>query len=228
MKRVLLSISMTAIVSLAVAAGAAFAADMPVRRPLPPQATVKAPPPLLFDWSGFYAGVHGGYGWGRSSFDYPGAPSGSFDADGWLLGGVVGVNYQAGQTVLGLEADLNWTDLSGSTACVTGICQTTNSWLGTVRGRLGYAADRFMPYVTGGVAFGDVEANVPGVGKASDTRVGWTAGVGAEYALSERMSWKTEYLYVDLGKFNCGAACAGPANVDFKAHIVRTGLNLRF
>jgi outer membrane immunogenic protein len=226
MKRALLST--TAAVSLLATATAALAADMPARRPLPPQATVKAPPPLLFDWSGFYAGLHGGYAWGRSSFDYPGDPSGSFAADGWLLGGVLGVNYQAGQTVIGLEADLNWTDLSGSAACTVGICQTTNSWLGTVRGRLGYAVDRFMPYVTGGVAFGDVEANVPGVGTASDTRVGWTAGVGAEYALSEKMSWKTEYLYVDLGKFNCGAACAGPANVDFKAHIVRTGLNLRF
>jgi outer membrane immunogenic protein len=228
MKRVLLSA--TAIVLLAAATQVALAADMPVRRPLPPQAMVKAPPPLLFDWSGFYAGVHGGYAWGRSSFDYPVTPSGKFDTDGWLFGGLIGVNYQVGQTVLGLEADLNWTDISGRAACITGICQTSTSWLGTARARLGYAADRFMPYVTGGVAFGDVEANIPGVGGASDTRVGWTAGVGAEYAFSEKLSWKTEYLYVDLGKFNCGTACGGgsPTDVDFKTHIVRTGLNFRF
>jgi outer membrane immunogenic protein len=226
MKRALLST--IAVAAIATAAQSAVAADL-ARRPLPPQqAVVKAPPPPIFNWSGFYVGVHGGYGWGRSQFDAPAAGTGTFSANGWLLGGLAGVNYQVGQTVLGLEGDINWSDMSGSAACGGTSCETSNSWLGTVRGRFGYAADRFMPYVTGGVAFGDVKASVPGVGSTSDTRVGWTAGVGAEYAFAPNMSWKTEYLYVDLGGFNC-TACGVPApDVSFKSHIVRTGVNVRF
>jgi outer membrane immunogenic protein len=229
MKRLLLS--MTAIVSLVAATEGAVAADI-ARRPAPAPVAVKAPPLPIFDWSGFYVGVHGGYAWGSTSIDYAGFPSASTDANGWLLGGLIGVNYQVGQTVFGVEADLNWSDLKSGTTCaaVAGPCEVNNSWLGTARGRLGYAMDRFMPYVTGGVAFGDVEANVPGIGRASDTRVGWTVGVGAEYAFSPNMSWKTEYLFVDLGKFDCGLACGvgSPTNVKFDAHIVRTGLNFRF
>jgi outer membrane immunogenic protein len=228
MKRVFLCT--TAILSLA-ATQAAIAADAPVRR-APPPVAVKAPAPAIFDWSGFYVGVHGGYGWGDGSLTYPGGGGAEFGVDGWMAGGLIGANYQVGQTVLGVEADINWSDIAGGSVCaaVTGPCNVSNSWLGTVRGRLGYAMDRFMPYITGGVAFGNVEANVPGVGKASDTRVGWTAGVGAEYAFASNWSWKTEYLYVDLGKFDCGVACGGvsPTNVRFDAHIVRTGLNVRF
>jgi outer membrane immunogenic protein len=229
MKRLLLL--MTAIVSLTVATEATFAADI-ARRPAPPPVAVKAPALPIFDWSGFYVGIHGGYAWGNSSFDYPAAPSGSFDADGWLLGGLVGVNYQAGQTVFGLEADINKTDISGGTTCVAvgGPCDFNNTWLATGRVRLGYAFDRFLPYVTGGVAYGNLKANVPGIGSAEDKRFGWTAGVGAEYAFSPNLTWKTEYLFVDLGKFDCGLPCGvgSPTNVKFDAHIVRTGLNLRF
>jgi outer membrane immunogenic protein len=227
MKRLLLS--MTAIVSLTAATEATFAADI-ARRPAPPPVAVKAPALPIFDWSGFYVGIHGGYAWGDSSFTYPGLASTSFDANGWLLGGLIGVNYQVGQTVFGLEADINKTAFKGGGTCTVGPCEFENSWLGTARARLGYAVDRFMPYVTGGVAFGDVKANVPGIGSASDRRVGWTAGVGAEYAFSPNLSWKTEYLFVDLGKFDCGLPCGvgSPTNVKFDAHIVRTGINLRF
>jgi outer membrane immunogenic protein len=174
MKRVLLS--MTAIALVAVAAQSAIAADIPARKALPPQA-VKALPPI-FNWSGFYVGVHGGYGWGNSAFDAAAAGT-SFDTDGWLLGALAGVNYQVGQTVFGVEADINWSDFSGGAACGGATCNTEVPWFGTLRGRLGYAADRFMPYITGGLAYGKLEANVPGIGGASDTRFGWTAGVGA-------------------------------------------------
>jgi outer membrane immunogenic protein len=225
MKRILLSTAAAA--ALISAAQVAVAADMPVRRPLPPQAAVVAPAPI-FNWSGFYVGINGGYAWGKSEFEYPGIATGGFKTDGWLIGGTIGANYQVGQSVFGLEADLDWTDINGSTPCIAGTCETSLSWLGTVRGRLGYAVDRFMPYVTGGVAFGEVNAGVSGA-SAKDTRVGWTAGLGAEYAFTPNMSWKTEYLYVDLGKFDCNISCGAPsADVSFKSHIVRTGLNFRF
>lgn len=224
MKRVL-TIT-TALASLAIASQA-MAADMPPRQALPPQA-VKAPPPPIFNWSGFYVGAHAGYGWGSSQFEAPAAATGAFDTDGWLFGGLVGVNYQTGQTVYGVEADINWSDFAGSAACGAFTCETDAPWFGTLRGRLGYAVDRFMPYVTGGLAYGKVKANVPGVGGDSDTRLGWTVGVGAEYAFTENMSWKTEYLYMDLGSFDCSGCGLPVPDVDFRSHIVRTGVNVKF
>ena len=149
-----------------------------------------------------------------------------------MVGGTAGYNYQFGQTVVGIEGDIDWSNIRGNTnaACALG-CETRNTWLSTVRGRVGFAWDRFLPYVTAGVAFGDVEARTPGFAGASDTRVGWTAGGGVEYAITNNLSGKVEYLYVDLGDFNCGVACgAGLAtdNVSFDSHIVRGGLNFKF
>jgi outer membrane immunogenic protein len=210
------------------AATTAHAADIPRRPEVPTKAAYT---PRLFDWSGFYVGLNGGWAWSRSQYDYSGLPDTSFKGSGWLVGGTAGYNAQVGQTVFGVEADLDWADIDGNANCaaVAGPCETKASWLGTVRGRLGYAADRFMPYVTGGAAFGKVKATVPGIGSASDTRIGWTLGAGVEYALTDRWSWKAEYLYVDLGKFDCGVSC-GAVNTDvsFKSHVLRSGLNLRF
>jgi outer membrane immunogenic protein len=221
MKRVLLSIA--AIVAFA-AAQTAIAADLP-RRP-PPDYPVKAQPYRAFDWTGFYAGINAGYGWGTSRYDFGAAGINRFDVNGGLVGGTIGYNYQIGQTVLGIEGDIDWQNVKGSNAaCVAGVCQTKSDWLSTVRGRLGYAIDRWMPYVTGGGAFGDVKANIPGLGSQSDTRTGWTVGGGAEYAFAPNWTVKAEYLYVDLGKFTCNV-CG--ANVKFNENIVRAGLNYKF
>ena len=87
---------------------------------------------------------------------------------------------------------------SSTPTCPTG-CQTKNNWLGTVRGRVGYAWDRVMPYVTGGLAVGDIEANQLGFAGVHDTNVGWTVGGGVEAALAGNWTAKLEYLHVDLG-----------------------------
>ncbi len=134
--------------------------------------------------------------------------------------------------MFGLEGDLDWADINGTstTNCPAG-CKTSDTWLSTVRGRLGYAADRFMPYVTGGAAFGNIRASAPGFGTQSDTKTGWTLGGGLEAALVGNWTAKVEYLYVDLGSFNCGISCgAGLAtdNVSFKSNILRAGLNFRY
>lgn len=100
-----------------------------------------------------------------------------------------------------------------------------------MRGRLGYAADRFMPFVTAGGAFGDIRATpaAPGLAGGSETNAGWTVGAGLEFAVAGNFTLKAEYLYVDLGKFNCGAGCgAATDNVSFTTNIVRAGLNYRF
>jgi outer membrane immunogenic protein len=207
---------------LALGLGHASAADI-VRRAPPAKAPVYVAPP--FTWTGFYAGINGGYGWGTSEFSAPFAPS-SFDISGGLVGGTLGYNYQVGQFVFGIEGDIDASWIRGSAACGGFTCETRNNWLGTVRGRLGYAFDRFLPYVTGGAAIGDIETKVAGLGSSRDTNVGWTVGGGLEYAINGPWSLKVEYLYVDLG--NGGDVAGTAADADFKTSIVRAGLNYRF
>jgi len=212
-------------VSAMVLAGQAVAADLPRpgRYPPPPM----APPVMLYTWTGLYVGVNGGGAWGTSSWD----STDSFKTTGALVGGTIGYNYQAGLAVWGLEGDLDWTNIKGSTntLCPLG-CETSNTWLATIRGRLGYAGNRWMPYITGGAAFGDIRASTPGFVGNSATNVGWTIGGGVEFALAGNWTAKAEYLYVDLGNFNCGLSCgvATTDNVQFTTNIVRGGINYRF
>lgn len=201
--------------------GQANAADLG-RRPLPPQAPIYAP---VFSWTGLYLGVNAGGGWGDSTWTGLGP---SFNTSGALVGGTLGYNWQFGQTVVGLETDLQWSDIRGTGACLFG-CETRNTWFGTARGRLGYAWDRFLPYVTGGLAYGNVEANPGfGFGSTSSTNAGWTVGAGVEFAFAPNWSAKVEYLYVDLGDVGCSTCVFGPTNVDFTANIVRGGINFKF
>ena len=216
-----------ACVGVVALAGAAAAADLPRPAPYyPPAAPVYAP---AYTWSGFYLGINGGGGWGTSAWD----STGSFDISGGLVGGTVGYNYQIGGAVIGVEGDIDWADINGSAtnlACPLG-CKTSETWLSTVRGRLGYAADRFMPFVTGGLAIGDIRASTPGFAGASTTNAGWTIGAGLEAAVSQNWTAKVEYLYVDLGNFNCGLNCGGGLatdNVSFHSNILRAGVNYRF
>ena len=140
--------------------GSANAADMPRRHTeMPVKAPLYEPP---FSWTGFYIGINGGGAWGRSDWSNT-LGTNTIDTSGAVVGGTIGYNYQMGQTVFGLEGDGDWSNLRGSTtggACTGTSCETHNSWLATARGRLGYAFGRFMPYVTGGAAFGDVKATV--------------------------------------------------------------------
>jgi outer membrane immunogenic protein len=221
MKRVLF-----ALVGLAALTGTAAAADLPPRPAPAPyyKAAVVAP---VYNWTGFYIGINGGGGFGRSTWD----TTGGRNTSGGIVGGTVGYNYQFGQGVVGLEGDIDWANINGSTnnACPLG-CKTSDNWLSTVRGRLGYAADRFMPFVTGGAAFGDIKATTPGFVGADNTKAGWTLGAGLEFAIAQNWTAKAEYLYVDLGKFNCGVSCGIVAtnNVSFTTNLIRAGVNYRF
>jgi outer membrane immunogenic protein len=222
MRRVLL----TSVALLAAVTTAAIAADLPRAMPAKAPAFV----PVTYNWTGFYLGINGGYGWGRSRWSGFGT---SNDPSGGMIGGTIGYNWQAmgSPWVFGLEGDIDWTDIKSTfanAACPTG-CQTKNNWLGTARGRVGYAWDRVMLYGTGGAAFGDIEANQGGRPGASDTKVGWAAGAGVEGALVGNWTAKLEYLHVDLGSINCGVvSCSVPTRVGFHADEVRAGVNYRF
>jgi outer membrane immunogenic protein len=179
-----------------------------------------------FSWTGFYAGINGGYGFGKSSWTGP-PSTGDFNIKGPLVGGTLGYNLQTGFWVWGIEGDLDYSSIKGTDG--TSCCTTKNDWLGTVRGRIGYAAwGNWLPYITGGASFGDIKAT-SATGTETHTKIGWTAGAGVEYAFLGAWSAKLEYLYVDLGKASCSAATCGVASdVKFNANIVRAGVNYRF
>lgn len=174
-----------------------------------------------YDWSGFYAGVLAGYGWGRAEQN----TTGEFDASGYLLGGFAGYNIQAGDLVYGLEADLAWTDTNGTTATRS----TDLDWVGTLRGRAGYAFDSILPYVTGGFALADINASdsAPGGFSTDEVQLGLTAGAGVEVGITENISVRAEYSYTDFGgdwDFNNGNG----QDLDFSSHAVKTGVAISF
>jgi outer membrane immunogenic protein len=220
MKRVILAgVSALAVVTMM---GAANAADLPRRRAeMPVKAAAYMP---AFSWTGFYAGINGGGAWGRSNWSASGS---SFDTSGGVVGGTVGYNWQAGPTVFGVEGDLDWSGIKGSGTCGGLSCETRNDWLGTFRGRLGYAFNRVMPYVTGGLAVGNIKATSP-FGSNDQTRAGWTLGGGIEANIVGPWSAKIEYLYADLGRTSCSACAVGGTDANFHTNIVRAGLNYHF
>jgi outer membrane immunogenic protein len=222
--KLILTIIATALAALAVTAPSAQAADMG-----PP--IYKAPPyaaPVYGIWSGFYVGVNGGYGFGSSDWDFPAV---SADPEGGLVGGTIGYNMQTGPWVFGLEGDFDWADMKGNTNCVIGVCQTKTDWFATARGRIGYAGwSNAMIYFTGGGAFADVKGSSTAFADTSKTMAGWTVGGGVEYAFAGNWSAKVEYLYSDLGSFDCAAACGfvAPDEISYTTNMVRGGINYRF
>ena len=221
--------------AIALATGAqAFAADLPPAAPPPPRAPAAyIPAAPAWNWSGFYIGINGGYGFGQSNWTSPVlAPTGNFGVNGGMAGGTAGVNYQIGQLVLGVEGDYDWQGLKGSTSagsCAATVCTTQSNYLGTIRGRIGYAFDRIMVYGTGGAAVTDIKAYVTGLPSTSTTEWGWTAGAGVEGAITDNLTAKIEYLYADFQNAACPAAsCGVVTNVSLKESMVRAGLNWKF
>jgi outer membrane immunogenic protein len=222
--------------------GRALAADLAI-----PYAD-KPDPPAAFNWSGFYVGAEGGGAWGSHSFLHlPGDPQAGVDSGSALRGGIIGgnagFNYQLGNWVYGLEGDLSWANASGSAACPNPVftCGAKVDWFGTARVRIGRAVDHFLPYVTGGLAYGNEQRLGWGAGTSlteNDTHLGWTIGAGIEYALNSNWSFRAENLYVDLSNDTYpGAMLVNSAggvdtyfNVALDAHlqVVRAGLSYKF
>jgi outer membrane immunogenic protein len=221
-------------VALLLAAHPSVAADIPTKAPAY-MAPVAEP---IFNWSGFYAGLQGGYGWGKSRhIDVGGGPAltDRFIIDGWFGGATLGYNWQlAAPWVLGVEGDFSFSGikgavhgLSGSFGCSNSIgCLTDIDWFGTARVRAGVVNDQSLLYLTGGIAYGKIFAYSNSQDFGTVNRTGWTAGAGWEQAFASNWSVKLEYLYVDLGEFEYDSD--GPYRTDARFHVVRAGLNYRF
>lgn len=216
-----------AALAMASTLGAASAADLP--RAMPPRGPIIIPP---YNWTGFYLGLNGGGGWGGSQWSSPFGTSGTYDLSGGVVGGTFGYNWQFNQFVFGLEGDVDWSNIRGSgngVGCVAASCETRNNWLATARGRIGYAFDRYLPYLTGGLAVGDIKASPTAFGSTDTTNAGWTVGAGLEVAFAGPWTAKVEYLYTDLGSMTCDVTvCGAGTNVNFHTNLVRGGLNYRF
>lgn len=196
------------------------------------------------DWVGSYYGGYLAYGDGDSNHENNGANTGGPDIDGALLGVTYGQNYAGGNPnmIWGYEADLGWSGLSGELpvgtyngfGCGTGPCITNVTWLATLRGRIGFLQGNTLIYGTAGAAVGGLEGTIPGdaaLDIGAQTQFGWTAGIGAEFRVSDRMSIKGELLYVDLGtsQYDDGITYAGsPFNVDAEFTQIRIGVNMKF
>jgi outer membrane immunogenic protein len=199
------------------------------------------PSPTSYTWKGGYIGGHVGWGRGRANTTFTPLPNATQfidmtpttlrpDPSGFNGGAQGGYNWQTGHFVMGGEADISWSKMSG-TATVTPIIKNNGTpfpgagfltahqdtkWFGTVRGRMGITpTPRVLVYGTGGLAYGHVNYSAnsdfrPGVptpilffqypASLSKTKAGWTVGGGVEVGISKHWSWKAEYLYYDLRK----------------------------
>ncbi len=212
--------------------GMAMAADLPSRRVAPVAPQVYTPP--AFTWTGFYVGVNAGYGFGNINTRGIANPYGK--PDGFVGGGQLGYNYQIGQFVFGLEGDLQYADLkAGASAAGLGLVNDAKiDFLGTVRGRAGVAFDRFLVYATGGYAYANSKAGltpvgaaalgIPGVASVSNSHNGYAVGAGVEYAVTNNVTLRGEYLYVDLEKKSLTPTVK--AGADFS--LIRAGANFKF
>jgi OmpA-OmpF porin, OOP family len=167
-------------------------------------------PPGAVNWGGFYLGLNVGGGQATDRFRNPnnGLSTGSFNIGGPLGGGTGGFNWQLNPNwVLGVEGDIDASGMSGSKGCPAGAytCGTSNSFLGSIRGRVGYApwAGNMLLYVTGGGEYGDINRSVnagvlPARSPSIGTQFGWTVGGGIEDMFAPQWSVKVEYRYAEL------------------------------
>lgn len=207
---------------------------------LAPQVARAAPPvPFVYDWTGFYVGVHGGYGWGNKHWYF--APTGTDQGDHNLKsltgGGQIGFNYEMGGWVVGMEAQASWGNFEGEHPLAplpVVVFHSKADRLGTIAGRLGHAWGPSLLYVSGGAAFArekfwitDGPIVVPSV-FGPETRRGWMLGAGFEYGITPAWSAKIEYNYLNFGTIAFNQTTVNIYDIDQHMSVVKIGLNYRF
>lgn len=223
----------SALVATALLSSTAMAADL-----AHPQVIPAAPHQnTVYNWSGSYVGAFADYGFGSDDASVRGTnTAGMLDVKGFGGGIHVGHNYQTGNVVFGIEADVMMHGMEDSVTNAALFGGTTASakynWFATVRPRIGYAIDRFMIYATAGIAAGGVEYNtIVGDGSGSlrskTTRFGLAAGAGAEYAITDNISLRAEYMYVNLEteRFTFGL---NRTTSIAESHHIRVGASYKF
>lgn len=239
--------------AVAAFAGTAAAADLPSRRAPP---VYLPPPPIpVFTWTGLYIGGQVGYEFGHSTAAVTASATGNgLTANGASPSGVIGgghigylfstqsLPFMGGGLlgtggVFGIEGDVDGAHYNSTYALGALNDYTRQNIQGSVRGRLGIAADRALFYATGGVAFGDLgNTYVNTLNGLSDsishTRVGYTVGGGVEYAVTNNVSVRVEYRYTDFGTFtdNLAASTGGAKNVQHREtdNRVQAGFSYKF
>lgn len=203
-------------------------------------ADVSEPVASTYDWSGPYLGVHAGYLWGDVDVDYEDLGGGG-EIDGFIGGGLGGLNFQSDNLVFGVEGDFGLTGADGNGVacmgdfdCATEIYSYDMDWNAHLRARVGLAMDRTLIFIAGGLAIaehelGAVYGNLM-TGSGTETHYGFTIGGGAEYAMTDNLLLRLEYLYDDYGKerYNFGEDADDHYDADITAHTVRAALSYAF
>jgi outer membrane immunogenic protein len=192
--------------------------------------------PAAFSWTGPYVGVQGLYAAGNTEWEYT---SNGATADHFITGGMgglfVGFNYQFPvNVVVGIEAEGNGGSIQGAATCPnpTWGCHSNVVWLGSTRVRAGYAIDRFLPYVTVGVAYGGIDIytkNSAGTKFGElNTYVGWTPGAGVEFAITKNIIARAEYSWYDFGKQHSNVDGGLRIDQHVTAHTAKLGVSFKF
>jgi outer membrane immunogenic protein len=210
----------------------AYAADMPSSAPVP---YARAPLVAAYNWTGFYVGAMGGYGWSQNV--HSGTTTlATNDIKGGFAGGTIGYNWQmpGSQIVFGVESDAAWSDIKYSTPFLFGTTfEDKIQAFGSVTGRVGFAADAALFYVKGGYAWAEnrvaILAGASTLFSESRFHSGWTAGGGIEYGFTPNLSAKAEYMYASyLDATYLPAFTPGGVKLGVDVHTAKVGLNYRF
>ena len=207
-------------------ASAASAADLLINQPAPSYGGDFGG--STGGWDGAYVGAFLGYGWGTMA-DEDGNilndANDETDLSGWTVGAKLGANFSVGSgIVLGAEGDVAWAGIGGYDEDAD--VDFDINWTSSLRGRVGYDAGAFMPYLTGGLAIAGATASNGGTDD-TQTHFGWTAGAGVEIAATEQVSIDLSYRYSDYGQatYNVGGS---DSDLDLTTHGVTAGVNFKF
>jgi outer membrane immunogenic protein len=238
--------------TILVSGSIAHAADLPQAAP-PRAAAYYVPVVPPFTWTGFYAGINGGYSWGSVNTNDGVGDAATLSSSGGIVGGAVGYNYQINQFVIGFEGDIDWSGMQWSQSATdssffgasTATVNYKDDVLSTVAARFGWAAGRVLYYGKAGGAWTQEKIDISGTdpvfgtitnGSNDFSRFGWVVGAGVEYAVTDNITLKAEYNYADFGTKNetltINSSAFGPVTSTISdkltMNIVKVGVNWLF